>query len=335
MTTAMADLTTELDEFFATPSSFSIPELSDSDILGPSQFFPTSVDSSNCSNLTSNNSSENLFDNFQLFQDSIPDFSAFSKPDSTSDNHASPLDAQSSSNNSTRGTETPCFCLVRALGLMKQLFPSPNNNNYASAIDEVDQQQRHQSNTTAPTIQSVIAKNEHTIEAISSMLQCSCSHDGYLLTIMSLIVFKVLGWYAAAAAPRVPSVEDDHSGLPTPSTTHSRQSSHSEMVVQDGTIVGNYCLEGADADRMAAQLVLSELHRVQRLVNQLSAKLKMQIAQEARFGSEVAHGSASYKSEDNDFAVPLSSVTLDQIIVDLRKRLRTLSVNIAESLRSV
>jgi hypothetical protein len=150
---------------------------------------------------------------------------------------------------------------------------------------------------------------------------------------MSLIVFKVLGWYAAAAAPKSASSDEDNSGAQTPSTTHSRKLSNSEMVIQDTAVVGSYCLEGADADRMAAQLVLSELHRVQRLVNQLSAKLKLQIAHETPFSNESSHGS-SYKSDDSDFTVPLSAVTLDQIIVDLRKRLRALSVNIVEGLRS-
>jgi hypothetical protein len=331
MSGSITDLTTDLDEFFATPNSFSIPELSDTDILSQSHFFPTPLDSGTGSNITSNNSSENLFENFHLFQDGIPDFPAFSKPSSISDNQGSPFDAQSS-NTSTRGTDNLCYCLVRALGLMKQLFPNPTSN-FTSAMEDVDQQQQ-QLNISPPSIQTVISKNQDTIEAISTMLNCSCAHDGYLLTIMSLIVFKVLGWYAAAAAPKAVSTDDDNSGLSTPSTSHSRKLSHSEMVIQDATVVGSYCLEGADADRMAAQLVLSELHRVQRLVNQLSAKLKLQIAHETRLNSESSSHGSSYKSDESDLTVPLSAVTLDQIIVDLRKRLRALSVNIAEGLRS-
>ncbi|GAM33823.1 C6 transcription factor [Talaromyces pinophilus] len=331
MSGSITDLTTDLDEFFATPNSFSIPELSDTDILSQSHFFPTPLDSGTGSNITSNNSSENLFENFHLFQDGIPDFPAFSKPSSISDNQGSPFDAQSS-NTSTRGTDSLCYCLVRALGLMKQLFPNPTSN-FTSAMEDVDQQQQ-QLNISPPSIQTVISKNQDTIEAISTMLNCSCAHDGYLLTIMSLIVFKVLGWYAAAAAPKAVSTDDDNSGLSTPSTSHSRKLSHSEMVIQDATVVGSYCLEGADADRMAAQLVLSELHRVQRLVNQLSAKLKLQIAHETRLNSESSSHGSSYKSDESDLTVPLSAVTLDQIIVDLRKRLRALSVNIAEGLRS-
>lgn len=329
MADSLTDLTTDLNEFFATPNSFSLPELSDSDILGQSHFFPPSLETNTGSNITSNNSSENLFENFHLFQDGVPDFSALSRPSSISENQGSPFDAQSS-HNRTRGADTPCNCLVRALGVMKQLFSNPTSN-FASAMEDLDQQQ--QLDISLPNIQTVISKNQDTIEAINMMLKCSGAHDGYVLTIMSLIVFKVLGWYAAAAAPKAAPTHEDISGISKLSTSHSRKLSHSEMVVQDATIVGSYCLEGADADRMAAQLVLSELHRVQRLINQLSAKLKLQIAQETRMNNESSQGS-SYKSDNSDFAVTLSAVTLDQIIVDLRKRLRALSVNIVESLRS-
>jgi Aflatoxin regulatory protein len=325
-------MNTGLDALFATPSSFSIPDLSDSDILDPSHFFSASIDNGS-NNITSSNSSEHLFENFPECGD-IPDLSAFYKPGPTNaDSHASPLDTQSSA---MQGVEAQCFCLLRALSLMKHLFPSPNNNgSFASALYEVDQQQIHpgqqlQSNTP-PNIQTVIAKNEQTIEAIHSMLQCSCSQDGYLLTIISLIVFKVLSWYEGAAAPKISSSLDDTiSGIHTPNTTHSRKSSHSEMVIQDRPVVGNYHLEGADSDRMAAQLVLGELHRVQRLVNQLSGKLKVQEAQQVAF----LGGETSSKNANGNFALPLSSVTLDQIITDLRKRLKALSGNIAESLRS-
>ncbi|KAL3713632.1 hypothetical protein TMatcc_002335 [Talaromyces marneffei ATCC 18224] len=190
MSGTMADLTTDLDEFFATPNSFSIPELSDNDILGQSHFFQTSIESSTGSNITSSNSCENLFETFHLFQDGIPDFPVFSKPSSISDTQGSPADAQRS-DNSTRGTDNLCCCLVRALGLMKQLFPNPTSN-FTSAMEEVDQQQpqqQQQSNISPPSIQTVISKNQDTIAAI------------------------ILGWYAAAAAPK--SAASDHDNLAT------------------------------------------------------------------------------------------------------------------------
>lgn len=207
---------------------------------------------------------------------------------------------------------------------MKQLFPNPSTVCMASATQGLDKP------NSLPTIQDVIAQNEQTIEAVSAMLQCSCSQDAYLLTIMSLIVFKVLGWYAAAAR-KAPSSGDDNHSMQSPGTSLSRQSLRFEEVLQDSAVVGSYCLNGEDSARMAAQLVLSELHRVQRLVNQLSRKLKAQTAKNS--GLADTPNSLGYESADSDMTLPLSAMMLDQLEVDLRKRLKALSFEIVEGLR--
>jgi hypothetical protein len=167
----------------------------------------------------------------------------------------------------------------------------------------------------------VIAENEQTIEAISSMLQCPCSQDGYLLTIMSLIVFKALGWYAAAAreTPEALVTDDGQSSSKSPPGHHGHPSCHSEQVLQFPVVVGSYHIDGEDQGRMAAQLVLSELYRVQRLVNQLSKRLK------AADGQDIGC--------DGDNTSPFSATMLNQLEADLRKRLRALSLEIVEMLR--
>ena len=212
---------------------------------------------------------------------------------------------------------------------MKQLFPNPSTACTASIIQGFDNRIK------LPTIQTVIAKNEHTIEAVSNMLQCSCSQDGYLLATISLIVFKVLAWYAAAARRRPSGDEEkdnkNNDSVQSLGKSHSRNLSHSEQVLQDPAIIGSYCLAGEDSARMAAQLVLSELHRAQRLVNQLSAKLKMQAAKDS--GVEDKANSADCENSDFQTTLPFSAVMLDRLEVDLRKRLRALSLEIAEGLR--
>lgn len=299
---AFTDLTTDLDDFSASPISFSVPDMSDTDFLG-SRFFSTGVDNGS-------NGPASLFDTFPGSEDAVSELFGLSNPRSPPNSHAfSTSDAHSYQG--SRPTESPCFCLIRALGLMKQLFPSPSTACTTSAIPGLDK------STTLPTIQAVIAKNEHTIEAVSTMLQCSCSEDGYLLAIMSLIIFKVLGWYAAAAR-QTPSVGDGND-------------SHSEQVILGSPVVGSYRLDGEDLTRMAAQLVLSELHRVQRLVNQLSTKLKMQTAKNG--GMVNTPISSASENADSETTSSLSAVMLDQLEVDLRKRLRTLSLEIVEGLR--
>lgn len=100
-------------------------------------------------------------------------------------------------------------------------------------------------------------------------------------------------------------------------------------MVQDPVVIGSYYLEGDDSARMARQLVLSELHRVQRLLNQLSTKLKVQAA---KSGADTPNSLGGGDS-DSETTLPLSGLMLDQLGVDLRKQLKALSLEIVEGLR--
>ena len=315
---AHTDSIIDLDNSFTSPRSYSLPDLSDIDIPGHSHFLSSGVDSSS-------NESANLFDTFPMFEDAMSDEIIFSTPRSPPNSRAL-TSSDAPSFQSSMPLDPSCFCLARALGIMKQLFPTPSTPCSTSATQGLDK------HTTIPTIQAVIAKNEHTVESVNTMLQCSCSQDGYLLTIMSLIIFKVLGWYAAAA--RKPSSPKDSNCNPQENqrTLRLRSWSHSEQVLQDPAIVGSYCLEGKDSARMAMQLVLSELHRVQRLLNQLSAKLELQAAKSGGGGADTPHSLDSIDS-GGESTLPLSAGMLNQLQVELRKRLKALSSEILEGLR--
>jgi hypothetical protein len=99
---------------------------------------------------------------------------------------------------------------------------------------------------------------------------------------------------------------------------------------------------------MAAQLVLSELHRVQRLVNALAERLESVRVRTAglsgfsgfRSGEGVEVGSGVRAGVDGKLGVvkgartpPLSVPTFCQLEGDLRKRLRVLSSETIDVLR--
>ncbi|KAK0644833.1 Monodictyphenone cluster transcription factor [Lasiodiplodia hormozganensis] len=153
------------------------------------------------------------------------------------------------------------------------------------------------------------------------MLECTCSEDGYLLSIMSLIVLKVLGWYAAAARREARSDE-----------SRSLQKHHMEGLLQGpGAVVVGGSSDGEDDHRrIAAQTVLSELHRVQRLINALSQRLKG-LRQRNGGRAQQQHADAGTDGHGGAFAFP--TTMLDQFEVDLRKRLRDLSTGIVDMLR--
>ncbi|KXS96156.1 hypothetical protein AC578_2669 [Pseudocercospora eumusae] len=266
-------------------------ELSDFCNVVPSDTFPTSLDSSS-------SGPESLCDGFSLTDDAMSDLFSASLPEPQQQIFSAPIDKNPHSYQEAC-LNGSCSCLVEALSLMKQLVSSPSRNGAASP----------------PNIQTIIDRNEATIESVRRMLECSCSQDdGYLLSVMSLIIFRVLGWYATVARQTACDVDGQSS--------RSRQSSTSSL--------GSYCLEGADSARMAAQLVLSELHHVRRIVHQLSLKLKAQVEKERSRPDTSMEG---LERVDNEMTLPLSATMYDQLDADLKKRLRALSWEMIDRLR--
>ena len=211
----------------------------------------------------------------------------FSPPDS----RASTTDLTSLSDN--RADPTMC-CLTRALALLKQLFPN------ASATCAHSQKNNHEiGSVQLRTVKSVVMENEHTIEALTDMLQCPCSHDGYLLAIMFMVVFKILAWYAVAARE-----------IPTKPSSY---------------------MDGEDNERMAGQLILSELHRVQRLMNQLSQRLRRRGGRAVATPNSPSDGQIPILEKESPTAFP--DAMLDQLETNLRGRLQSLSLEIVDSLR--
>ncbi|KXT14310.1 hypothetical protein AC579_8434 [Pseudocercospora musae] len=273
-------------------------ELLDFCNVGPAEMFPSSLDSSSSS---SSSGPESLCDAFSLTDDAMSDSFSASLPEPQPQIRAAPIDKNPHSYQEAC-LNGSCSCLVEALSLMKQLVSSRSRNGAASP----------------PNIQTIIDRNEATIESVRRMLECSCSQDdGYLLSVMSLIIFRVLGWYATVARQTACEVDGQSS--------HSRQSSTSSL--------GSYCLEGADSARMAAQLVLSEIHHVRRIVHQLSLKLKAQ-GEKERSRPDTS-GMEGLKMMDNEMTSPLSATMYDQLDADLKKRLRALSWEIIDRLRSI
>ncbi|THC93456.1 hypothetical protein EYZ11_007075 [Aspergillus tanneri] len=279
-----AVLNAQLDDFLASPMCFSMLDPSDVNGLSDSTMINT-TDGYNFLN-SGGMSLHGLSDNaLTTLEQSLGDFSSF-KPQSPPNSRPPTVEEFPPQN-------TPCSCLTQALGLLKQLFP-PGVGCCQPPKKPVREHGLH----PLPTNQSVISNNRKTIDTISNMLQCSCSQDGYLLSLMSLIVFKVMAWYAAAS--RRPVLLNDRSPILNGSSHQHRE--HSEEVQHTPGLGGSDTADDEDQGRMAAQLVLSELHRVQQLVNTLSQHLK-------------AKG------------------TREQFAVDLRQRLRALSAEIVDILR--
>lgn len=216
------DLDTDFDSFFASPLPLPIPETgtenADPDLLGESRFFS----GGNTPNSASAAKPVRIDDTLTVLEEAVGELpSFFNHRSPSSDGRLSGVDRPPS-----QGSSVPphsCCCLMRALELLRKLFPAPSASCRIAKKDAFDNRNQN------PTVQAVIAENESTISALNDMLECPCSEDGYLLAIISLVVFKVMGWYAAAAG-RAPANEDDGE-VSVPTGRSSRSSSvHREQV---------------------------------------------------------------------------------------------------------
>lgn len=244
-----------------------------------------------------------------------------------------------------------CGCLLYSVGLMKQFFDDQPGLGSDFVLDK-------NRTTTSSQVQVTIARNKRVIDTIHSILRCCFAHDSYLLLILSMILLKVLDSYADAAHinRRSPVPGSTHgSGSASPTGRNSRICSNKlgslEDVRQarDRSISSNQSIptgcsdesrrssiESAYSARTSMHWILGELHRPQRLVNQLSELLKKEAARNS--GSEANIWNCSSPSRPNltpgsrDTSL-FSDIIWRQLGQDLRRRLQKLSLDIIEALK--
>lgn len=112
-----------------------------------------------------------------------------------------------------------------------------------------------------PTIEHVLATNRAVLDSVNVILSCYCSLNAQLALVLTLIGSKLIAWCRAVLQNDDRSLQDSMFG---------RTEVMAERVLHLPVTVGNYNLEGADMGKMQAQLVLSELRHVVRLVEQLA-----------------------------------------------------------------
>ena len=315
--------TPEFDDFSTPPNYFAVPDTFHLEFLNQHHTDFSGVDN----DLLDANSASNFFmseDTFSPIDEAFSEFPTPSKPLTPPNSRASPTsDAQSLQKFSS---EASCRCLIRALGLLEQFLAGPR------ACTPSKEQPNEDATRQLPAIQSVIAENEQSAEAINNMLLCECSQDEYLLTIISLIIFKVLGRYAAAAHETLDT--DDNRSLNKTHPSHQQPPlGHSEQVARSPSFVGSYSGDGEDQSRMAAQLVFSQLDRVERLVNLLSQRLKDHGTRNETVNTPRSVNDDKETPLGKSSASPFSAIMLDQLDADLRKRLRAVSSDITDLLQ--
>ncbi|KAK3897328.1 aflatoxin regulatory protein-domain-containing protein [Staphylotrichum tortipilum] len=277
-----------------------------------------------------------------------------------------------SSSSSARGS---CSCMARALSLLQQqLARSPTSCAGSCSSGSGEQHLDQPPPPPAappqpgppPTVQAVLEENERTVEAASGILQCrACAHDRYLLVTLALVIFKLLGWYAAAARD-ARSGEAAGAAAAAAAAAWMLESGGWHQVecvmavsdcgggggLADGGMHGlAFEEEDEGPGRVVPRLVLSKLYRVKRLVNDLSERLRTpqggsllgpgsssSVASSlASGGRSVSPGAGAVRTSpplDKELvSATLPAALLGQIELDLQRRLRALSTEVIDMLR--
>ena len=238
--------------------------------------------------------------------------------------------AQSSMNGNTGASEASdpaSCCLMQAMDLLRKLSSTKTTGCILSNGQNGDATVSNAGNDVNLSAQTVVAENQQTFDTIANMLQCSCVEDSYLLTMLSMIVLKALERYGAAARKQFGGAGEtgDKPSASTSTQEHVRQMTGGG----DGNV-----------GRLEAQLILGELHAVQRLMKQLSPRLKTRVVgadgkdrRDVEWGMSRGDLQVPSLSEGGMAKTLFSATMFEQIDVDLRKALSALSSEIIDMLR--
>ena len=278
----------------------------------PTQDIFSPLDSMDYANMTMNSSHSNVLISDEAFTsgDGWSDIQIFTDTNTTALPSVVSLSSCMGSEAALVPADVPsCHCMISAMDCLKSLYSK------TSISETLTQPIRKQTilgerpAITPRTTQSVITENQNIIEAMDDILQCQCpSQDGYLLAMLSLLVFQLLDRYIIAAT--MTQTYSLHSET-------KNSSSHCQFQSELCSLGSNWYIEGEDHARVSTQMVLGELHRVQRVMNKLSLQLTK----------------APDILSDNQGPWPFSSTMLDHLKADLRKRLKDVSSRVVDMLR--
>lgn len=210
-----------------------------------------------------------------------------------------------------------CDCFDSSCSLLRRLTPNSLVHHSAGVGASKDRP------TNLPSFDSVIAQNDIVLDAVSRMTNCRGAHDSSLLALLSMVVFRAIGWYAAAAASAKTSKAVEHDDP-------RRMASPCFPIVQPPTnsILGeNY--PGERPGHAACQLVLSKVYNVQRIINQLSTCLQTAAAELRKTTAPNVADSTAILAQDLLLNGAILDVTsgrmMGELEANLRARLRELS----------
>lgn len=219
-----------------------------------------------------------------------------------------------------------CSCASQALSLV---FARPTSLDLDYTGHEFDH------DLALTKVGSTIEHAKKTTRSLDQLLQCTSPHDGYLLVILSLAISKLLEIYdGISGALHTLSTGHDEKTLENSAwaetnllTTDTILSTTSSLHQVSAAKEGSY--------RFSAQELLSELHRVQRLIAKVSKGFRETAlhAQRVEELQDLNPSKIPEKSLASEANRPFAPNLHDQIVEDLRRSVRVQSGRLIDMLQ--
>ena len=216
-------------------------------------------------------------------------------------------------------------CMFQALELFRRLHVPQTGCSKVGNIQGYPRPNR-------PSLDNVLETNKKTINSMYSILECPCSSQPQIALLLSLITIKLIAWYGAAthvdsdtttSSPAINVQQHDGTNrtpglsLSPGSTPAMSRSASSECVSTLPFSVGRYQLDRDSEARIWAQLGLTELGRVEALVEAMSK----------RFRSDNHERGTEKPSDGRSESLPLLSSGVEAVV---RERLHAMTESLVE-----
>lgn len=115
-----------------------------------------------------------------------------------------------------------------------------------------------QSSNAIPTLDTVLSTNKSAVDKLFVLLGCPCSANPHFSTTIAFTIVKILSWYQAISGAK-----------PSPGESSVTQM---EVFTHTPISLGEFKLEGEDEHTFRTQLVLTELRKVDKLIDKFSER---------------------------------------------------------------
>ncbi|PVI07069.1 hypothetical protein DM02DRAFT_349634 [Periconia macrospinosa] len=109
-----------------------------------------------------------------------------------------------------------------------------------------------------PTLDTVLSTNKSAVDKLFVLLGCPCSANPHFSTTIAFTIVKILSWYQAISGAK-----------PSPGESSVTQM---EIFTHTPISLGEFKLEGEDEHTLRTQLVLTELRKVEKLIDKFSER---------------------------------------------------------------